>query len=105
MKLIRYMCTRFGCPSFFITFTANPKWHDIIEAICDTYTSSTSIDRADILARVFKLKLDELIHDLMNKQIFGRLAGISMIIEYQKRKLPPAHMLVIIHLNDRNKTS
>jgi hypothetical protein len=39
-------------------------------------------DRADIVARVFKMKLDKCMHDLMHKQIIGRLAGISMVSEY-----------------------
>jgi hypothetical protein len=42
----------------FITFTANPKWPEIIEAIFDTSPPVTSSDRADIIARMFKLKLD-----------------------------------------------
>jgi hypothetical protein len=98
-----YMHTRLGYPPFFVTFTANPKWPEIIEAIRETSPMATSSDAADIIARVFKLKLDDLMHDLIYKQIFGRLAGISMVIEYQKRNLPHAHIVVIIHPEDRHK--
>jgi hypothetical protein len=100
-----YMCTILRYPSLFSTFTANPKWPEIIEAIRETSPTSTPNGSADIIARVFKLKLDELMHDLMHKQIFGRLARISMVIEYQKRKLPHAHILVIIHPDDRHNTA
>jgi hypothetical protein len=88
-----YMCTRLGCSSFFITFTANPKWTEIVEANRETSPTATSSDRADIIAIVFKLKLDELMHDLMHKQLMGRLAGISMVIEY-------AHIVIIIQTED-----
>jgi hypothetical protein len=94
-----------GCPSFFITFTANPKWPEIVEAIRDTSPTATSSDRADIIARVFKLKLDDRMHDLIHKQVIGRLPGIYMVIEYQKRMLPCVHIVVIIHPYDRHKTA
>jgi hypothetical protein len=102
-----YMCTRIGCASLilFITFTANPKWPETIEAILETSPTSTSTDMAAIIARVINLKLDELMHDLMHKQIFGRIAVIHMVIEYQKRMLPHAHMLVIVHHDDRHKAT
>jgi hypothetical protein len=44
-------------------------------------------------------------HDLMHKHIFGRLAEISMVIEYQKRSLPHAHVMVIIHPYYRQNTA
>jgi hypothetical protein len=100
-----YICTRLGCPSLFIIFNANPKWPEIVEAIRGTSPTSTSSDRSDIIARVFKLKLDELMHDLIHKQVMGRLSGISMVIEYQKRMIPHAHIVVTVHPDDRYKTA
>jgi hypothetical protein len=83
-----YMCTRLGCPSFFVTFTANPKWPEIIEVIRETSPTATSSDRADIIARLCKLKLDELMHDLtMHKHIFGRKALESSISEQMMVRL------------------
>jgi hypothetical protein len=97
-----WICAQyFGCRSFFITFTANPKWPEITEATRETSPTATSSDRADIKARVFKLKLDELMHDLMHKQVMGRLNGISMVVEDQKRMLPRAYIVVIIHPDNR----
>ncbi|XP_074364102.1 uncharacterized protein LOC141704837 [Apium graveolens] len=46
-------------------------------------------DNPDLLARVFKLKLDQLYDDIKNKNCFGKC-----ISEYQKRGLPHAHILV-----------
>jgi hypothetical protein len=70
------MCTRLGCTSFFITFAANTKRPEIIEAIPETSPTSTSSDRADIIARLFKLKWDDRMHDLVHKRVMGRLSGI-----------------------------
>jgi hypothetical protein len=44
-------------------------------------------------------------HALMHEQISGRLAGISMVIEFQKRNLPHVHIVVIVHPDDRDKTA
>jgi hypothetical protein len=41
----------------------------------------------------------------MHTHIFGRFAGISMDIEYQMRKLPHAHIVVISHPDDVHKTA
>jgi hypothetical protein len=52
-----------------------------------------------------KLKLDEILNDMMYKQVMGNLARLSMIIEYLKRMLPHAHIVVIIHPDNRHKTA
>lgn len=56
-------------PDLFITFTANPNWKEIKQNLASYKTAS---DRPDLVARVFKLKLDELIHDVTKKMIFGK---------------------------------
>jgi hypothetical protein len=40
-----FICKRLGCASFFITFTANPKCPEIIDAIRETSPPTTSSDR------------------------------------------------------------
>lgn len=57
-----------GAPDLFITFTANPNWDEIKNNL-EQYETAT--DRPDLVARIFKLKLDELIHDVTKKNIFG----------------------------------
>lgn len=49
------ICRKFGKPDLFITMTCNPKWHEIQEHLLAHQTVS---DRPDIVARVFKLKLE-----------------------------------------------
>jgi hypothetical protein len=100
-----YICTRLVCTSIFTTVTANPKWPEIFEAIRENSPTTTPSDRADTIAKVFKLTLYELMHDLMHKQVMGRLAEISMEIECQRRMLPRDHNVFIIHPDDRHKTS
>lgn len=67
------ICKWFGYPDLFITFTCNPKWPEIVR-----YVSKRGLrpeDRPDILCRVFKMKLDELMTDLKDRHVFGRVRG------------------------------
>ncbi|GMG25363.1 unnamed protein product [Ambrosiozyma monospora] len=86
MVLVR----EFGSPSFFITMTCNPRWPDIINNIP---RGQNATDRPDIVARVFKKKLDALIAELTNNAM-GTYRGRCWVVEYQKRGLPHAHILL-----------
>ena len=44
-----------GKPDLFLTFTCNPKWPEILDNLKPSQTTS---DRPDLVARVFKLKMD-----------------------------------------------
>jgi hypothetical protein len=87
-----------GKPDLFITFTCNPTWPEIEVELSVGQKPS---DRPDIIARVFKLKLDELFHDLFEKHIFGRVIGYVWVIEFQKRGLPHCHMLIMLDQRDK----
>lgn len=87
-----------GRPSLFITMTTNPMWPEIQRELLP---SQTAPDRPDIVARVFKLKLNRVWKDITKKNIFGRVVGGTFVVEYQKRGLPHAHMLIILHPDDR----
>ncbi|XP_076041929.1 uncharacterized protein LOC143025805 [Oratosquilla oratoria] len=56
-------------------------------------------DRPDLISRVFKLKVDSLMHDLVSKQIFGRVKAHLYGVEWQKRGLPYVHIL--LWMNER----
>jgi hypothetical protein len=43
---------------------------------------------------MFKIKLKELINDIHNKHILGRTIPRIYVIEFQKRGLPHAHILI-----------
>jgi hypothetical protein len=85
---------KFGGSDLFITFTANPRWREVEEALLPNQTPA---DRPDIIARVFQMKLESLIDDIMQKKIFGVAVGYVYTVEYQKRGLPHAHLIIFLH--------
>ena len=84
----------FGKPTFFITFTCNPKWPEFER---DLPPGISIKDRPDLTARVFQLKLKELLRDLTERHVLGQVKAHSYVIEFQKRGLPHAHILSINH--------
>ncbi|KAH0605652.1 uncharacterized protein H6S33_004874 [Morchella sextelata] len=54
MAIVRH----FGRPSLFITFTAKPKWSEIV---AELLLGQTAVDRPDLVARVFHLKQQKLL--------------------------------------------
>ena len=67
------ICRWVGYPNLFITFTCNPKWPEIVRFLDPKGLQPT--DRPDIICRVFKIKLDNLIRDLKSKRLFGDVKG------------------------------
>ncbi|XP_071692044.1 uncharacterized protein [Rutidosis leptorrhynchoides] len=87
------LCREFDNPDLFITFTANPNWPEI-DAMISFIVGQKPHDRVDIEARVFKLKLNGLIDEIMKDHIFGACQVGIYVIEFQKRGLPHAHILI-----------
>ncbi|XP_019172007.1 PREDICTED: uncharacterized protein LOC109167446 [Ipomoea nil] len=97
------ICRWIGYPNLFITFTCNPKWPEI-----QRYLSQRDLktkDRPDTVCRVFKMKLDDLIKDLRSGELFGTVRAVIYTIEFQKRGLPHAHILLFLANNNRNADS
>jgi hypothetical protein len=92
------ICQFYGPPSMFLTFTANPSWDEIQQALPDGVSAA---DRPDIVARVFQMKKNELIREIKDKKLFGKCFGRFYSIEYQKRGLP--HMHLVLFLEDRDR--
>ncbi|XP_063781211.1 uncharacterized protein LOC134929546 [Pseudophryne corroboree] len=92
---------KWGAPDVFITFTANPTWPEIIENLRPGEQNS---DRPDLVARVFKLKLNSLMDDLTKHGLFGQAKAFVYTIEFQKRGLPHAHILVSLRTEDKFTT-
>ena len=88
----------YGRPDLFITMTCNPKWREITENLLPGQRAS---DRPDIVARVFHMKLTELLDDITKRHIFGVTIADLHVIEFQKRGLPHAHMLFILRSEDK----
>ena len=91
------MVRRHGKPSLFITFTANPQWPEIVSTLLP---GQVSADRPDLINRVFKLKLQALMDDITKHYVFGRPIGYLNVIEFQKRGLPHAHILITLCAED-----
>ena len=88
---------RYGKPEFFITATTNPKWEEITTNLLP---GQTAADRPDLVARVFHLKLNSML-SLMRNGAYGKHQASFHTIEYQKRGLPHAHMLLWVVREDK----
>ncbi|XP_019163439.1 PREDICTED: uncharacterized protein LOC109159782 [Ipomoea nil] len=88
------ICRWIGYPDLFITFTCNPKWPEVQRFLKDQRLKPE--DRPDIICRLFKIKLDALIADCRKNKLFGPVAGVIYTIEFQKRGLPHAHILLFL---------
>ncbi|KAG3166565.1 hypothetical protein PC128_g19681 [Phytophthora cactorum] len=93
---------QFGKPDLFITVTTNPKWPEIQDSFLPGQTAS---DRPDIVARVFKMKLKALLENIVKNRVFGGLQAYVYVIEFQKRGLPQAHILVILSGDSKPRSS
>ena len=80
---------KWGPPDLFITITANPSWKEILSNL---KPGEDTTDRLDLVARVFKIKLDSLIKYVTSNGIFGKAVAFVYSIEFQKRGLPHAHI-------------
>ena len=91
----------YGKPDLFITMTCNPKWREIEENLLPGQIAS---DRPDLCTRVFDIKKDCLLDLIEKKEIFGDVLAHVHVIEFQKRGLPHAHMLVTLKQNSKITT-
>ncbi|UYV69439.1 hypothetical protein LAZ67_6003616 [Cordylochernes scorpioides] len=82
---------KFGRPDLFITFTSNPSWEELSAALLP---GQKQLDRHDITARVFRQKLVKFIGALTKGQLYGATVAWMYCVEWQKRGLPHAHILV-----------
>nr|XP_027086482.1 uncharacterized protein LOC113708217 [Coffea arabica] len=84
---------RYGKPDIFITMTCNRMWKEIQDNL--KYGEEAQ-DRHDLVSKVFRAKLELLKAEITKKKIFGEVAACVYVIEFQKRGLPHAHMLIIL---------
>jgi hypothetical protein len=81
--------------------TANPNWPEVTHSL--PYGQKPQ-DRPDVIARVFKAKLDELMTDLKTRHVMGRCVAHAYAVEFQARGLPHAHSVIVLEKNDRPVT-
>ena len=89
LALARY----FGRPDYFLTVTTNPKWPEITAQL---KPGQQPKDRSEIVTRVFREKLKMLVQHIKKKGVFGHHVAHVYTIEFQKRGLPHAHILIFV---------
>ncbi|XP_076299883.1 uncharacterized protein LOC143218539 [Lasioglossum baleicum] len=82
---------KYGRPDLFITFTCNPSWTEIKDLLLLGQQPS---HRHDLIARVFKQKLIRFMDLITRNHIYGETRCWMYSIEWQKRALPHAHILI-----------
>lgn len=74
------ICRTIGHPSLFLTMTCNTQWPEIQEML--KHKPGVDVSNApDVIARVFKLKLDQLIDLIKKKNFFGRCIGREFLLQ------------------------
>ena len=89
--------TKYGKPDFFLTYTCNPKAREITENL----QGGRPEFRPDLVARVYKLHLDSLLHDIATRHVLGVPVCHIHVIEFQKRGLPHCHLLITLRECDK----
>ena len=82
----------YGGGDLFITMTANSGWPEIKAAL---FPGQTASDHPDLVVRVFRAKLRSLIKDITSG-VLGHTNAHLYTIEFQKRGLPHAHIIVFL---------
>ncbi|XP_057445063.1 uncharacterized protein LOC130737334 [Lotus japonicus] len=96
------ICMRFGYPDLFITMTCNANWPEI-KSFVESRRSRPD-ERPDILVHIFKMKVNQLMKDFKNGHLFGKVDAGIYTVEFQKRGLPHAHILIWLQGENKLKT-
>ena len=93
---------KYGRLDYFITMTANPTWPEIQENLGK---GEAAHNRPDLVARVFHMKFQMLLDELLREDVLGKVLAYTWVIEFQKRGLPHAHLLLIVRPEDKIRTT
>jgi len=94
MALVR----KSGKPDLFITMTCNPNWPEILHEL---RAGEEASGRPDLTYRVFNMKLNALLKDLLQNGVLGIVVVDIHVVEWQKRGLPHGHILIILCSQDK----
>ena len=83
-------------------FTCNPYWEEIQRELS---VGQNADDRPDLVSCVFRLKLKALLHNLRKNSILGKVKSVIHVVEFQKRGLPHAHILIIVKADDKPRVA
>jgi hypothetical protein len=89
---------KFEKPDLFITMTYNPNWPEILHEL---RRGEEANDRLDLTSRVFSMKLNALLKDLLQNGVLGTAVADIHVLEWQKRGLLHGHILIILRSQDQ----
>jgi len=75
MALVR----KFGNPNLFITMTCNPNWPEILHEL---RPGEEANNRPDLTSRVFNMKFNALLKDLLQNGVLGNTVADIHVIEW-----------------------
>ncbi len=84
---------KFVKPDHFVTFICNTKTIEITENLP---AGMTDENRPDLVARVSKRHLQEILTDIRQRNVLGKPVAMVHVIEFQKRGLPYCHILIVL---------
>ena len=90
----------YGGGDLFVTMTANPTWPEIEAELLHGQTAN---ERPDLVVRVFHAKLKSLLHEITHNAL-GDWAAHLYTIEFQKRGLPHAHIIIFLKPHAKLRT-
>ncbi|XP_043209020.1 uncharacterized protein LOC122374379 [Amphibalanus amphitrite] len=91
----------FGGGDLFITVTCNPMWAEIKDTLRRLYPGQQPSDHPEVVSQVFRQKLRGLLHLLREGAVFGQVRAFISCIEWQKRGLPHAHIVLWLEPDDK----
>ena len=91
----------FGGADLFLTMTADPNWPEIC---AELLPGQTLADRPDLMARVFRAKMAQMLDDIHKHGYMGKTVARVWVIEFQKRGLPHMHMIILFHPDSKLRT-
>ena len=89
---------KYGHPDLFITTTTNPNWPEIKNSLLPGQDPQ---DRPDIVARVFRFKVQKLLDMLKLEIVFGKAQTWLYSINWQKHGLPQCYLLLWLSADHR----
>ena len=82
---------------FFITFICNSHWEKFERNLSDVVDI---VNRFDLMIRVFQLKFKKFLRDFIERHVMRIINAHIYVIEFQKRDLSHAHILLIANSRD-----
>ncbi len=98
MHEIIAIANNIGYPDVFLTMNCNPRWPEIEESLLP---SQRATDRTDLRNRVFRMKHKFLMTHLKEDHPFGKTVADVSVIEFQKRVLVHAQIILILQVESK----